>query len=1107
VSNPDFPGKYSQDKPDPYDGRSTFRNGGGDGYGRSGDVDDGQGAGWPGAWTRESADESANGSRRARHGRSGRPAAGSSSYGINGGSPDSGPADDRGSRRGSRGQHGYAGGGGRSGRRASRAGYVSGDAAGDRAGANGYGRDGYGQNGYDGAGYDRAGSDRNGYGAASSAAGRDGRYGRGDAARTAYGSADATRAAYGNGPGSYEDGYGGRTGYLGGTQVADDGFVPLPGEDDWGPGSPSGPGRRLRIPGGLRPKRSWWRHWTPRKAAALIGCIALFMVLVVIAGFFYIYNRVQLPLDALSKSFVQSTQIYFSDGKTLVGTFGNTNRTVLSSQELGKDPFLEQAFFAAEDRHFLTEGGISLTGTARALLVDLFGHGQQGGSTITEQYVKTYFSQAGGTLTWKEKIKEIIDAIKLAKAKPKVWILSHYLNAIYLGNHAYGVEAAAQTYFGKHAWQLGPAQSAMLAAMVQEPSGFDPYHPTANAPGLGYSLLDRWVYVLGNMARDTLPNGKPVLTQQKYQQLIPDPTNPSADRKNFPTVNKAQKATANWNGFRGYIMNAVARQLMQPCPPHHQSAACGYSYDQIFTAGLHITSTFSLPRMRALYAAVHEAKKMMRLGGQALPWYAHIGAILENPKTGAIEASYPGPGYNSKDCKRINCKWDMAMQSRNQVGSSFKPYVLAAAVKQHMNVQTSVLNGYSPLCVPPETQPLTRSKRGPASSCPKDGVGWLPVSYDPVVEGPTSVAKAAALSSNAAFEDLAHRVGTKHIIDLAKAFGVDISHAYSRAHPNGTGSGLVDDVGKVGIALGIAPLTVEEQATTFATLANGGMYHAPHVIAKMTKNGVTVPLTVEKHRVLTPAEAADVAWALSFDTIYGTGVPNAVLNPARPTIGKTGTTDVAQSAFFIGALPGQYSMAIGMFTNVQNNVKGGETLDVLPYRGTGGGFGGAWPATIWQLAMTNLLAKKHMPIAQLQPLNLVGFKKWVQVVKPKPCKQPGQQGGGGNNGPGNGNGHGHGAKLTALTGKPKQKCTSPSPSPSPSTSPSPGPSTTPSPLPTPTPSPSITASPSPPTGPAKPANAPIRKSAVGTPSLTISALVPRPAFVNPTWVPATTGLV
>jgi membrane peptidoglycan carboxypeptidase len=127
---------------------------------------------------------------------------------------------------------------------------------------------------------------------------------------------------------------------------------------------------------------------------------------------------------------------------------------------------------------------------------------------------------------------------------------------------------------------------------------------------------------------------------------------------------------------------------------------------------------------------------------------------------------------------------------------------------------------------------MTLSKRGSAASCVKDGVGWLPVGYDPVVEGPTTVAKAAALSSNAAFEDLAHRVGTKPIIRMAKSFGVNIGHAYNaKVYPNGDGSGLRDDVGKIGIALGIAPLTVEEQATFFATLANNGVYHTPHMIA------------------------------------------------------------------------------------------------------------------------------------------------------------------------------------------------------------------------------------------------------------------------------------
>ena len=640
----------------------------------------------------------------------------------------------------------------------------------------------------------------------------------------------------------------------------------------------------------------------------------------------------------------------------------------------------------------------------------------------------------------------------------------------------------------------------MLAAMVQAPSAFDPYHPAKIVPGLNYSLLDRWVYVLRNMAGDTDRNGKPVLTQQHLSRLVPDPNKHSTALKNFPEVIPPSTAQANWSGYRGYIMNAVLTELEQ---------RYGFKRNQIGSAGLHIVTTYSMRKMKALYSAVDEAKKMMRQSGQPLPWYAHIGVVLENPRTGAIEASYGGPDYTAKHCLKLQCNYDMALVSRNQVGSSFKPYVLAEAVKQHMNVVTSKLNAYWPLCVPPETLASTLSKlwKNYPSPCPEHG--WYGVDPDPVSHpGPMSVKDAAALSSNPAFVDLAHRVGTANIINLAKSFGVDT-----------TASNLKNDVGQTGIALGIAPLTVEEQTNTFATLADDGVYHTPHVIAKITQNGQPVSPKIDTYRVLTHAEAADTNWALSFDTIYGTGVPNAVLSPPRPTIAKTGTTDVAQSAFFIGALPGQYSLGVGMFTNQQNNKKGGQTLDILPSAGgTGGGYGGAWPATIWRLYMTRLLAMKHTPVAQLNPLQLAGFQKWVQAKAPKPkCNQgPGGGGpGGGNGGGGHGRKHGGNGIFAALAFA-KAKCPptqggGPSPGPSPSPSPSPSGSGSPSPSPSSSTHPRPSASPSL-AFPAKPAqapggNAPSRKQAASTPSLTTSVTLPRPPYIKPGWAVLTTGLI
>ncbi len=816
-----------------------------------------------------------------------------------------------------------------------------------------------------------------------------------------------------------------------------------------------------------------------------MGAMALGTVLILIAGFFYIYSTVQLPIKQLSAPLNQSSQVYFSDGKTEVGCFCSTNRTVLTSTELGQGKYLEQAFFAAEDRRFLTEGGISITGTARALLVDLTGSGYQGASTITEQYVKTYFQSAGGNLTYKEKLKEIIDAIKLAKLKDKQWILSHYLNAIYLGNGAYGVEAAAQTYFGKHAWQLDAAQAAVLAAMVQEPSAFDPYHPAKKVPGLGYSLLERWVYVLNNMAGDTYPDGSPVLTQTRLQKILSDPHNPQADLKDFPKVKPLSSRQANWSGYRGYIMNAVRTEL---------ETTYGFTPEQVSSAGLQITTTISWRKMRALYAAVAEAKHMMRADGQALPMWARIGGVLENPKNGAIEAMYGGPNYTAKHCKKLGCQFDTALQARNQVGSSFKPYVLATAVSQGMNVLTSKLNGTSPLCVPPDDtaqnrMTLSQPKRG---ACPPL---WATVTPDNATRnGPVAVNAATAASSNPAFVDLAHRVGTVNVVRMAKSFGVDV-----RKFP--AGSNLSHMIGETGIALGIASLTVEEQASTFATLANRGVYHTPHVVAKIIRNGQPIRIKVEHRRVLTPKQTADVDWALSFDTnsnsgYTGTGT-NAVLSPYRPTIGKTGTTDSSQAAWFLGALPSQYAMAVGMFTADPSNKS--QTLAILPYRGGwAGGYGGAWPATIWQIYMTKLLAMSHKPIAQLDPLNVTGMSKWI-LAKPLPQKKPKCKFVFGN---GNGNGHGHGKWKGG-----GRVCPSPNPSPSGFPTPNPTPSGLPSPSPSGFPSPSVSPSVSPSGGfPANPASAtaaqslsghtPTRKHAASTPSLIAVATLPQSPSAN-----------
>jgi membrane peptidoglycan carboxypeptidase len=709
-----------------------------------------------------------------------------------------------------------------------------------------------------------------------------------------------------------------------------------------------GSGGRRGGGSGTRTKGSWWRHWSWRKALAVSAASCAVMMLLIVAAIVYLYAKTQVPTDVSFAAVQQSSTVYYSNGKTEVGTFtaDGIDRQMLTSSQI--PPVMDNAIIAAEDRHFYTEGGISISGILRSAYEDLKGGGNlQGGSTLTEEFVKNYYTTVGTSRTVGTKLKEIFISIKLSHQESKGWILTQYLNTVSFGDNAYGIGAAAQIYFGEPALKLTISQSAMLAAMVNQPSNFSP-NPKA---GQAYqALFSRWQYVLTNMVRDG------AITQAQ------------ANAQKFPTVVQGEGLANSWTGYRGYIMQAVENELENT---YH------YTQNEIDTGGLKIVTTFNLKLMKGLYAAVDQNLAQMKDDGQGLPSYAHVGALLEQPGTGDILAEYGGPSFSASDCTKIDCDYNMATESRNLVGSSFKPYVLAAAVKQGMNVQDSVLNAIEPMCVPPDSPAFQRTFSTETTNCPP---GWFPVDIPGENMGPVSVVTAAAQSSDPAFEDLVHRVGTQNTINMAKAFGVNT------APVSQGGSGLQLKVGQVGMALGTASLTVEEQATTFATLAADGEYATPHVINQITQNGNNIPLKITHRQVLTPAQAADVDYALSFDTINGTAEDQGQLSPVRPVIGKTGTTDQAQSAFFLGAIP-QYSLAVGMFTNSQNELPGGETLNILPtlVGNQTGGYGGAWPTAIWRTFMNNEFST--LPIDQLPMPDYVGFTKWNQVP-PQPKKKP-----------------------------------------------------------------------------------------------------------------------
>ena len=226
----------------------------------------------------------------------------------------------------------------------------------------------------------------------------------------------------------------------------------------------------------------------------LLAGVGAFIVLGAIAVVM-IYEQTPVPTAAMAATSYSQSVVYSSDG-TLIGRFGTTNRQMLTYAQLQQSQPLIKAVLAAEDRNFFNEGGISPTGIMRAAYEDVRGSNGslQGGSTITQEFVRQYYSGIGTQQTLSRKIKEIFVAMKVAKEKSKQWILTNYLNTIYLGDGAYGVEAAAETYYGKKVSQLDAAQAAVIAAIIQQPS-------TYPLPQYRPELINRWHYVLNGMVQ------------------------------------------------------------------------------------------------------------------------------------------------------------------------------------------------------------------------------------------------------------------------------------------------------------------------------------------------------------------------------------------------------------------------------------------------------------------------------------------------------------------------------------------------------------------------------------------------------------------------------
>ncbi len=398
--------------------------------------------------------------------------------------------------------------------------------------------------------------------------------------------------------------------------------------------APYGTARRRR----LRLLPHTFRQWL----ATLVGLLALFVLAVGIA-----YAATGLP-NANALSTQQATLIYYADGHTVLGRLGALNRV---SVPLTKVPeHVRLAVLAAEDRNFYSEPGISFTGIARALWTNLRGGDvQQGGSTITQQYAKNAYLTQQRTLS--RKLKEIFISVKLSQDRSKNEILADYLNTIYFGRGAYGIQAASQAYFGKDVSRLTVAQGAVLAAVIRSPSYYDPAQNPEQAKR-------RWQYVLDGMVK----------------QHWLDPAEAAATR--YPTVMAPRPVSTGGDGPNGYIVAAVKRELAQQ----------GFGEERLNIGGYKVVTTIDKTAQDAAVAAERSI----------LPPSPHgpLSALVSvQPGNGAIRAMYGGADYANPAYPKSF--YNLATDFPRQPGSSMKPYTLIGALQAGVGLG-STFDGKSP---------------------------------------------------------------------------------------------------------------------------------------------------------------------------------------------------------------------------------------------------------------------------------------------------------------------------------------------------------------------------------------------------------------------------
>lgn len=385
----------------------------------------------------------------------------------------------------------------------------------------------------------------------------------------------------------------------------------------------------------------------------LLGIAGLLVVLGV-AAFAYLYVTTEVPA-AEKVALASKTTVYYSDGTTPIGSFADQNREIINCTALHK--YTGDAVVSSENRSFYTDSGIDFKGILRALFNNITTGSRQGGSTITQQYAERYY--LGETKSYMGKLHEAFLALKIAQTQDKSKVLCNYLNTIYWGRGAYGIQAAAQAYFNEDAKDLTISQSAMLAGIIPAPTDWDP----AVMPKEANIRFNRVIRI---MKEDGYISAKEA-SGAAMPQTIP------ATQQN------------SYAGQQGYLMQMVSDEL---------TASKTFTKQDLDTEGYSIVTTIDKTKQDEMYKVASPSQD----GKGIVPNGLQVGAMSVDPRSGAIVSLYGGDDYLAKQLNN-------ATQALYEPGSTMKPFALLAAVQDGMSLNTT-FNGNSPRTYTGITSPV-----------------------------------------------------------------------------------------------------------------------------------------------------------------------------------------------------------------------------------------------------------------------------------------------------------------------------------------------------------------------------------------------------------------